>query len=186
MCVLSVCVLVLSLPCCLFTKCRGLTFTSARVLVRAPIDGPGSQPIDVQDRTLRVVRALMPTLAAQPPHVCHGQKDWAVSTSSHMLQDVWHFYGVSASGRFHFLFRQLTTETWIRNVGKIFFQRKLISMISVSTRVSRPARRHVLSFQSNDKESLSRQTNTRTHALRPVPDPTGNRKEKEMRSTCCQ
>ena len=121
MCGLSVCVLVLSLSCCLFTEGRGLTFTSARVLVRAPIDGPGSQPIDVQDRTLRVVRALMPSFAAQPSHVCHGQKDWAISTSSHMLQDVWHFYGVSTSRRFDFVLRQLTTETWIRHVGKIFF-----------------------------------------------------------------
>ena len=44
MCGLSVCVLVLSLSCCLFTKGRGLTFTSARVLFRTPIDGPARNP----------------------------------------------------------------------------------------------------------------------------------------------
>ena len=86
-----VCGLVLSCPepCCVFTKGRGLTVTRASFLARAPIDGPGSQPTDVQDRTLCVVRALMPTLAAQPTHVCViAKKDWAVSLSSHMQQDM--------------------------------------------------------------------------------------------------
>ena len=38
--------------------------------------------------TLCVSRALMPTLAVQPPHVCHRQRDWAVSIGSHMQQDM--------------------------------------------------------------------------------------------------
>ena len=42
---------------------RGLTFTFARVLVGALIDGPGSQPTDTQDHTLCAARALVPTLA---------------------------------------------------------------------------------------------------------------------------
>ena len=37
---------------------------------------------------LCVSRALVPTLAVQPPHVCHRQRDWAVSIGSHMQQDV--------------------------------------------------------------------------------------------------
>ena len=38
--------------------------------------------------TLCVSRALMPTLAVQPPHVCHRQRDWAVSIGLHMQQDM--------------------------------------------------------------------------------------------------
>ena len=48
------CVVCLSLS--FFTRRRGLTFTSAHVLVRAPIDGPGSQ--------------LTLPLATLPQHVC--------------------------------------------------------------------------------------------------------------------
>ena len=70
----------------MFTKGRGLRVTRARFPARTPIDGPGSQPTNVQDRTLCVVRALMPTLTAQ--HVCHRQEDWAISKSSHMQQDM--------------------------------------------------------------------------------------------------
>ena len=61
------------------TKCPGLTFTFARVLVLARIDGPRSQPIDAKNHTLCVVRALMSTLAC----VCHRQRDWATSAGSH-------------------------------------------------------------------------------------------------------
>ena len=70
------------------TRCRGLTLTFARVLVRAHIDGPGSQPTDAVDHTSCVSRALMPTSAVQPPHVCHRQRDGAVSISSRMQQDM--------------------------------------------------------------------------------------------------
>ena len=35
-----------------------------------------------------VSRALRPTLAVQPPHVCHRQRDGAVSIGSHMQQDM--------------------------------------------------------------------------------------------------
>ena len=69
-----------------FTMGRGLTLTSARALVRAHIDGPGSQPTDALDHTSCVSRALMPTLAVQPLH--HRQRDWAVSMFSHMQQYV--------------------------------------------------------------------------------------------------
>ena len=34
------------------------------------------------------VRALVPTLAVWPPHVCCRQRDWAVSIGSHMQQDM--------------------------------------------------------------------------------------------------
>ena len=38
--------------------------------------------------TLCVSRVLMPTLAVQPQHVCHRQRDWAVSMGSYMQQDM--------------------------------------------------------------------------------------------------
>ena len=40
---------VLHNPVLAFTRGRGLTLTSARVLVRAPVEGPGSQPTDIGD-----------------------------------------------------------------------------------------------------------------------------------------
>ena len=43
-----------------YTRDRGLTFTSAHILVRAPVDGPGSQPTDAEDHTSCVSRALVP------------------------------------------------------------------------------------------------------------------------------
>ena len=52
------------------TKGLGLTFTSAHVLIRALVDGPGSQPTDTMDHIKCVVRALVPILAVSLPHVC--------------------------------------------------------------------------------------------------------------------
>ena len=73
---------------CLFvstTRGRGLTCTSPLILVRAHIDEPGCPSTDTMDHTLCVVRALVPTLAVQPPHVCHrratGQSPWARACS---------------------------------------------------------------------------------------------------------
>ena len=39
---------------------------------RALVDGPGSQPTDIRNHTKCVVRALGPTLAVWPPHVCNA------------------------------------------------------------------------------------------------------------------
>ena len=52
------------------TKGLGLTFTSAHILIRALVDGPGSQPTDTMDHIKCVVRALVPILAVSLPHVC--------------------------------------------------------------------------------------------------------------------
>ena len=57
-----------------YTRDRGLTFTSARVLVRAHVDGPGSHPTDAEDHTSCVSRALVPTLTVLPPHVWRSQE----------------------------------------------------------------------------------------------------------------
>ena len=73
---------------CSFPRGRGLTFASGHVLVRAHVDGPGVPSTGTVDHTLCVSRALMHTLAALPPHVCHRQRDWAVSIGSHMQQDI--------------------------------------------------------------------------------------------------
>ena len=73
---------------CRFAKGRGLTFTFARVLVRAHVDGPSSQPSDAEDHTLRAARALVPPLALLPPQACHRQRAWAVSVGSHIQQDM--------------------------------------------------------------------------------------------------
>ena len=78
----------LSLCLSVFTRGRGLTFTSAHVLVRALVDGPSFPPTDKVDCTPMRSCALMPTLAVRPPHVCHRQRDWAVSIGSHMQLDM--------------------------------------------------------------------------------------------------
>ena len=57
-------------------------------LCRAPFDGPGLQPTEVRGHTKCVARALVPTLAAKRPHVCHRQRDLAVSIGLHMQQDM--------------------------------------------------------------------------------------------------
>ena len=41
--------------------------------------------------TLCVSHALMPTLAMQPPHVCHRQRDWAVSPYARPCSRTWAF-----------------------------------------------------------------------------------------------
>ena len=56
------------------TRDRGLTFTSAHVLVRADVDGPSSQPTDEEDHISCVSRALVPALTVLPPHVCRRQE----------------------------------------------------------------------------------------------------------------
>ena len=54
-----------------FKESRGLTFTFARVLVRAHVDGPGSQPTNTKEP--HVVQPVLscPLLALFQPHVCH-------------------------------------------------------------------------------------------------------------------
>ena len=52
---------------CTVTRSRNLTLTSAHVLVRAPMDGPGPQPTGAG-------HALVPTLPVHPTHVCHRQE----------------------------------------------------------------------------------------------------------------
>ena len=56
------------------TRCRGLTFTFASVLVRAPIDGQGSQTTHTGVHARCVVRALMPIMSSSPLHVFYRQE----------------------------------------------------------------------------------------------------------------
>ena len=80
----------LSLCPSVFTRGRGLSFTSARVLVRAHVGGPGFPRTGTVDHTLCVIRAVVPTLACAAPHVCVcviAYRDWAVSIGSHMRED---------------------------------------------------------------------------------------------------
>ena len=73
----------------LFTRGRGLAFTFARVLVGAHVDGRGFPPTDIEDHT-SCVPCSHGTLTAYPPHMCHRQRDWAVTIGigSHMQQDM--------------------------------------------------------------------------------------------------
>ena len=75
-----------------FTVGRDHTLTSVRVLVRAPIDGSDSQPIDAEDYSHCVVRALTPTLA------CY-HRTCAVSKRLDVAAGHGYFLSVSTSGR---------------------------------------------------------------------------------------
>ena len=77
----------LVLSCSLFTKGRGLTFTSARVFVRAPVDGTRLATHRHRGPHCGEVRAFTPPSTLLPPRVCHRRRDWAVSIGSHMQQD---------------------------------------------------------------------------------------------------
>ena len=57
-------------PVCSHTTGLGLTFTSAHVLVRAHVDGPGFSTRRHKGPQQCEVRALTPTLAFSPMHVC--------------------------------------------------------------------------------------------------------------------
>ena len=71
--------------CC--TRGRGLAFSSARVRVRAHVDGPGHPPTDAGDHTLCEIRALMPSIGLIAPACVSSPRDWAVSEGSHMEQN---------------------------------------------------------------------------------------------------
>ena len=62
------------LSACFITRGRGLTFTSARVLVRAHVGEQSFKPTDAEDHTLCESRALFPMLALLPLYVCHRQE----------------------------------------------------------------------------------------------------------------
>ena len=91
------------------TRGRGLTFTLARVLVSSTYRWVklATHRHQGTHNTSCAARALVPTLAAQPPHVCHRQGDWAVSIGSHMQQGHRHFQRASTSRRSAPLFEYL-------------------------------------------------------------------------------
>ena len=74
-------------PAWMFTRGRGLTFTFARVLPRALVVGPGIPPTDAEDHTRCAVRALTPTLASLPLHVCRRQGTGLSQQGSHMQRN---------------------------------------------------------------------------------------------------
>ena len=70
-----------------YTRGRGLMFIFARVLVRALVDGPDSQPIDAEDRTLCAARALMPPLGRLTTACESSPRDWTVPLRGPTLQN---------------------------------------------------------------------------------------------------
>ena len=90
----------LSFSLCLFTctRGRGLAFTSAHLLVRAPIDGPGSQPTDIGDHSVctpcsRTDFGRVTTACVSSPKRL-GSVHWLAHAAGHG-----HFLGASTSGR---------------------------------------------------------------------------------------
>ena len=77
-----------SLPVYLHKGSRGLTFTSARVLVSSTNRWPRLATHRRRGPRKCVLCAQVPALAVQPPHVCHRQRDSALSVGSHMPQDM--------------------------------------------------------------------------------------------------
>ena len=74
------------------TRGRGLTLTFARVLVRAHVDGPGSQPTDAVDHTSCVSRALlMPPLRPCNHRMCVIAKETGQSPQARTCSRTWTF-----------------------------------------------------------------------------------------------
>ena len=87
------------------TTGRGLTFTSAHILVRAHVDGPGFSTHRHKGPQQCEVRALTPTLAFSPLHVCHRLEIGLAHAAGHG-----HVQSASASLRsISFVSRQKTT-----------------------------------------------------------------------------
>ena len=134
-------------------RSRGLTFTSASVLVRASIDGPGLQPTDMRDHTKCVVRALRPTLAPSPRHVCHRQETGLSPQARHMQQDM----GISKAPPH--LGAPLTPFTPKNHDTKklaVVTPEIQLSLVSVATRVFRPAGRilHKWCYEQNNSQNI--------------------------------
>ena len=143
-CQLSVDCCLVYLVCCfyscfLFLVPVCLTFTSARDLVRALVDGPGSQPTDIWNHTQCAARALTP----RPPHVCHRQKDWAVSVGSHMQQDMDFSWAPPHLGAPIPLFEYRHVRKPRPKKLAIVHPETQLSSARVPTRLFRPAERHM-------------------------------------------
>ena len=123
------------------TRGRGLTFTAARVPVQAHVDGPGSQHTGAEDHTSCVSRALVPTFAVLPPHVCRRQKIRAVSVGSHMQQDMGQ--APPHLGASFPLFDTAHVKKPRAKKMAITSGETCMSIVSVATRVFRPAGRHL-------------------------------------------
>ena len=100
---------------------------------------PGSQPTDPERHTSCVSQALVPTLADSPPHVCHRQRDGAVSIDSHMQQDM----GISSApphlGTPFPLFDTVHVRKPRTTKLAITSTETSLSFVSVAARVFRPA-----------------------------------------------
>ena len=70
-----------------YARGRGLTFTFARVLVRALTEGPSQQLLDIRDRCLCNLCSYAPSGRAAAAGVS-SPRDRAVSTGSHMRRDM--------------------------------------------------------------------------------------------------
>ena len=130
---------------CLFTfkKESGVLRSFSHVLVGALVGGSGSQPTDTVDHTQSVVRAPTPTLAVRPPHVRHRHRDRAVSRGSHMQQDMDISQAPPHLGAPFLLFDAVHVRKPRSNKMAIVSPETQLSLVSVSTRVFRPARRHL-------------------------------------------
>ena len=82
--------------CFVCTRGRGLTFTFARIRVRAPIEGPSYPPTDAEGTTTEDDTVFVFTVKSPCSHAHFGcvtpacvspPRDWAVLTGSHMQQD---------------------------------------------------------------------------------------------------
>ena len=144
-CTFPICFLSFSLSLCLCVAQRAGVLRShlPASLFRAPVDGPGSQPTDIRNHTKCVSRALVPTLAVYPPHVCHRQRDRAVSMGSHMQQDM----GISSapphlSAPIPMVEHRSLQKTTIKKMA-ILPPETQLSSESVPARVFCPAGRHM-------------------------------------------
>ena len=110
----------------------GVLCLVARVLVRAPIDGPRHNPIDTEDHTLRSPCSHAPlrrvTAASKS-----SPRAWAVSMGSHMQHG--HFVGATTPVR---MFRAFHCRNQDQTTGDNIAWDTSILNVRVSTRVKKP------------------------------------------------
>ena len=117
-------------------------------MFRALVDEPGFPPTDKIDHTECAVRALMPTLASSPPHVCHRQGT-GLSPVTRTCSRTSAF-----KKRLHiYAFRSRQKTTIQKNCD--YFPETQLSLVLIAKRVFRPAERHL-----QGKRKSVPQTNT--------------------------
>ena len=121
---------------CGSTRGRGLPFTFARVLVRAPVDGPSLQPTDNKGPHKECGPCSHAHFGCVPTACGSSPRDWVVSIGSHMQQNIDISFGASTSRRTaSFVSQRSRLKTTTQKIGDNFPRDIVVVRWSVLQRV---------------------------------------------------